>query len=244
MNVARIFKASAKHLAHNFALRASPHYFPVRLQTQPGREIRTDVNLDGKNLVSGKRPAVPREGECSTPRTPALTGGERSLGRAASLRRALPLPPSEHTRLIRGPSADSSLTVGSWSARGLPQLTTRLDRLDAGNCVCFGGYGPDVASVGGDAFSFYLLRFQAGLVISGPHKASGLRAPQAERAPWGFLRLCGPGWLSSTSAGAGGFLGIGAAWVTVRPRATRPRVSFRRPGQCRAQWRCETRKPS
>ena len=176
---------------------------------------------------------MPREGECSTPRTPALTGGERSLGRAASLRRALPLPPSEHTRLIRGPSADSSLTVGSRSARGLPQLTTRLDRLDAGNGVYFGGYGPDVASVGGDAFSFYLLRFQAGLVISGPHKASGLRAPQAERAPWGFLRLCGPGWLSSTSAGAGGFLGSGAAWVTVRPRATRPRVSFRRPGQCR-----------
>lgn len=85
----------------------------------------------------------------------------------------------------------------------------------------------------GDAFSFYLLRFQARLLSSGPQKASGLRAPQAERAPCGFLRLCGPGWLSATSAGAGGFLGSGAAWVTVRPRAARPRVSFRPPGQCR-----------
>ena len=64
---------------------------------------------------------MPREGECSTQMTPALTGGERSLGRVASLRRALPLPlpPSEHARRIRGPSADSSLTVGSWSAPGL-----------------------------------------------------------------------------------------------------------------------------
>ncbi|CAI9154191.1 unnamed protein product [Rangifer tarandus platyrhynchus] len=35
---------------------------------------------------------------------------------------------------------------------------------------------------GGDAFSFYLLRFQARLLSSGPQKASGLRAPQAERA--------------------------------------------------------------
>lgn len=52
-------------------------------------------------------------------------------------------------------------------------------------------------------------------------------------APWGFLRLCSPGWLSTIPAGACGFLGSGAAWITVRPRATRPRVSFRSPGQCR-----------
>ena len=177
---------------------------------------------------------MPREGECSTPRTPALTGGERSLGRAASLRRALPLPPSKHTRLMRGPSADCLLTVGSWNTRGLPQLPTRLDRLDAGNGVCFGGYGPDVASVGATPSHSTCSGFKPVLFSAARRRASGLRAPQAERAPWGFLRLCGPGWLSATSAGAGGFLGSGAAWVTVRPRATRPRVSFRQPGQCRA----------
>ena len=158
---------------------------------------------------------MPREGECSTRRTPALTGGERSLGRAASLRRALPLPlpPSEHARFIRGPSADSSLTVGSWSARDIPQLPPGLDRLDAGNGVFWrlqAGRGVN----GGDAFSFYFLRFLARFLFSGPHKSSGLSAAQAERAPWGFLRLCSPGWLSTISAGAGGFLGSGAAWVS------------------------------
>ena len=86
---------------------------------------------------------------------------------------------------------------------------------------------------GSDAFSFYFLRFQARFLSSGPHKSSGLSAAQAERAPWGFRRLCSPGWLSTISAGAGGFLGSGAAWVTVRPRTTRPRVSFRPPWQCR-----------
>lgn len=80
LNVARILKASAKHLAQCLALRASTHYFPARLQSEPTREIRTNMILEGKqNPVSGERPAVPREDERSTPRTRGLISADSAV---------------------------------------------------------------------------------------------------------------------------------------------------------------------
>lgn len=189
-----------------------------------------------KNLLSGKRPAVPREGECSTPRTPAFTGGERSLGRAESLRRALPLPlplpPREHTRLIRGPSTDSLLTVGSWSARDLPQLPPRLGPATRRKWRVLEAAGRKWRQRG-RRLLILVSSVSSPLSFQRPAEVVGSYCCSSGAAPWGFLRLCSPGWLSTIPAGAGGFLGSGAAWITVRPRATRPRVSFRSPGQCR-----------
>lgn len=189
------------------------------------------MNLDGKICFQESGQPSPG-GVNASHRTPAFTGGERSPRRKPEASAsASASAPAQGTRLIRGPSTDSLLTVGSWSARDLPNCHPASDRLHAGNGVCLRRTipRPEVASTETPSHS----SVSSPLSFQRPAEVVGSYCCSSGAAPWGFSRLCSPGWLSTIPAGAGGFLGSGAAWITVRPRATPATCFFRSPGQCR-----------
>lgn len=145
---------------------------------------------------------------------------ERSLGLRRKLEERLPLscfsrcPGSIHAPLTQS-SARQAVTAGGWLFP-TPQPPPRLDRLHAGNGVCFGGCGPEVASTGATPSHSSFFGFKPAF-FQRPAEVVGSYCCSSGAAPWGFLRLCSPGWLSTIPAGAGGFLGSGAAWSQSGP---------------------------